>query len=910
MGRWISFLGLEYRRILFVVSIFCSIFFGWVSNIYAQQCAAPSCEELADTMDYTSVITNTTYPLVDHMYIEQTPDLMIHEIYSDILPLPSPDENSTEFIQVFDNVDEYSYGWNPWTHVNYQVDDHTNDMVVRFKYPLITDSVHTCTIEAIDNASYMIYSGADEVAYVYADVKVMWVESWWCDPSNVYFEEEAMERAVWYVHRDDIQSTVMTGEVCIEYTWDLSTYALASLVGEYSGNFSECASPPCTLRMWTQSYGLWNKMGSVSYLEDYPPTESCDVCDNGVIDVWEQCDHGDGNGNDGICTSTCLFQPICSLQVEPGTTFSGNTVSISSQYITGSMNISDLDFGDGTTGAITTTWYAYSSWWNYTISFSVTNTEDTNLSVTCTDMVEVVSCGNGNIDPGEECGEPGLSCAWSGSCEDCICLPPLCGNGDLDLGEECDDGNDTDNGWNTDGSNNDACTDECKLADCGDGYMQSYGIGDGIGAGIQPWWSPTCLGVCAGGDNVWWWCDTDDPDCPDGLWFSTCLLWSTALANNASGYCNQESTSPNSYCTTDENCVIKWACQIADTVCPAWGDDSGCYQWSPDGLCAPERGETPANCTSDCGSAWDNSGCYEWAPNGMCQSLLGENRENCEDDCGGNSGSYSEECDDGNTSNNDWCLNDCTLNVCGDGYVYFGAEDCDTEPWCTPVSWPKECSRIIPICTLTANPHAVTTSGEVVTATSTYNSTWVIFTPFFFGDGTSTGVATTLEHLYTINGKYQQNFTVYNMGNPIMYRTCEDIVDVNICTYGSGSFGGVMEKIAFYNLGWVVVGDINGDGIIDVARWVVGRNTLPNVNEFFPAVAVFYLGQQGGTVRWWILGWYDGLTSSDLGMILSDFVDIDNDGDSDLYFSSYYDETTGELWTIWSFYGYTTESCP
>ena len=36
-----------------------------------------------------------------------------------------------------------------------------------------------------------------------------------------------------------------------------------------------------------------------------------------------------------------------------------------------------------------------------------------------------------------------------------------------------------------------------------------------------------------------------------------------------------------------------------------------------------------------------------------------------------------EECDDGNASNSDACLNDCTLNACGDGFVDPAAEECD-----------------------------------------------------------------------------------------------------------------------------------------------------------------------------------------------------------------------------------------
>lgn len=45
------------------------------------------------------------------------------------------------------------------------------------------------------------------------------------------------------------------------------------------------------------------------------------------------------------------------------------------------------------------------------------------------------SCGNGDEDEGEECGEPGLTCG-SGTCIECSC----CGDGNTDPGEGCDDG--------------------------------------------------------------------------------------------------------------------------------------------------------------------------------------------------------------------------------------------------------------------------------------------------------------------------------------------------------------------------------------------------------------------------------------------------------------------------------------
>jgi len=45
--------------------------------------------------------------------------------------------------------------------------------------------------------------------------------------------------------------------------------------------------------------------------------------------------------------------------------------------------------------------------------------------------------------------------------------------------------------------------------------------------------------------------------------------------------------------------------------------------------------------------------------------------------CGDGMVGVNEECDDGNTSNVDDCLNNCSAAVCGDGYIRAGVEECD-----------------------------------------------------------------------------------------------------------------------------------------------------------------------------------------------------------------------------------------
>jgi len=104
-------------------------------------------------------------------------------------------------------------------------------------------------------------------------------------------------------------------------------------------------------------------------------------------------------------------------------------------------------------------------------------------------------CGNGVLEPGEECDDGNL--VNRDGCSS-ACKLPACGDGYLDLGEQCDDGNlvDGDGCSSTcqvetlatcgdgvvqageqcdDGnqSNNDACLNNCQLASCGDGFVQA-----------------------------------------------------------------------------------------------------------------------------------------------------------------------------------------------------------------------------------------------------------------------------------------------------------------------------------------------------------------------------------------------------------------------------------------------------
>ncbi len=77
----------------------------------------------------------------------------------------------------------------------------------------------------------------------------------------------------------------------------------------------------------------------------------------------------------------------------------------------------------------------------------------------CSPICQLEGCGNGTIDPGEACDD-----GDNDDCDGCsaICTVESCGNGTVDCGETCDDGN-TDDG--------DGCSAMCQTEGCGNGTV-------------------------------------------------------------------------------------------------------------------------------------------------------------------------------------------------------------------------------------------------------------------------------------------------------------------------------------------------------------------------------------------------------------------------------------------------------
>ena len=265
-------------------------------------------------------------------------------------------------------------------------------------------------------------------------------------------------------------------------------------------------------------------------------------------------------------------------------------------------------------------------------------------------------CGDGAMDPGEEC-DDGNNISCDGGC-DRDCTLAACGNGAVcqdDL-EECDDGNLV---------AGDGCSDTCQLELCGNGIQ-------------NPGWDEECDDAGESFD-----CDTDCTlaFCGDGQ-------------NNATRgeTCDDGLGTPTNTATCDSDCT--------DPACP----DGHFNPLNTNGP-APATGEEcddggeTATCDSDCslafcgdgdlnptrGEACDDGNNDDDDPCVSSDSVVGSNCQVafCGDGFDCDSGiCVTEQCDDGTgtpgSSESLTCNNDCTTQSCGDGKLNTSAgEECD-----------------------------------------------------------------------------------------------------------------------------------------------------------------------------------------------------------------------------------------
>ncbi|HEX5037027.1 MAG TPA: hypothetical protein VFX30_07690 [bacterium] len=295
------------------------------------------------------------------------------------------------------------------------------------------------------------------------------------------------------------------------------------------------------------------------------------------------------------------------------------------------------------------------------------------------------ACGDGHADAGEECGEPGLSCAGitncgaDGSgciCDGCRCAPlcvvdtvcngsedcnncsadcgacPVCGDGQLDPGEQCDDGNT---------SSDDCCSATCQFetGSCDDDNSCTDG-------------DSCSQGACVAGSPVT--CN-DHEDCTDD---SCDPLSGCVFTNDDTNACTD-----NNVCTSDDACQSGScvpgqliSCDDGDACTEASCDSvTGCQQ-APiactDGdTCTTDTCDSEVGCTfppvsCDDGDACTDDGC-DANSEGECAHTVHDcddhvacTVESCNPDQGCVHAPDNDACDDGNECTDDTCDPTCT----------------------------------------------------------------------------------------------------------------------------------------------------------------------------------------------------------------------------------------------------------
>ena len=261
----------------------------------------------------------------------------------------------------------------------------------------------------------------------------------------------------------------------------------------------------------------------------------------------------------------------------------------------------------------------------------------------------------------------------SGECDGGYCSPPSCGNAEVQVGEDCDDGNTLDDG--------NGCAEDCKRNDvCGNGITESlYEVCDDGNTTDGDYCSADCqsiTGLC--GDSQ----IQINEECDDGNAIDDangcselCLANNTCgnlLLENAIEVCDDGNTEDGDYCSA--NCMeVTGFC--GDDIVQANEDcDDGDDEDSGNGC--------SALCTnnSECGDGVVES-YFEACDDGNTQ----DDGNGCDENCGrvGTCGdgvvdTLFEACDDGNNNDGDYCDSFCTTvtGYCGDG-IEQGNEACD-----------------------------------------------------------------------------------------------------------------------------------------------------------------------------------------------------------------------------------------
>jgi fibro-slime domain-containing protein len=230
-------------------------------------------------------------------------------------------------------------------------------------------------------------------------------------------------------------------------------------------------------------------------LNNGTPASLCDTacrlkCGNGTLDVGEQCDLGltKNVGGYGGCNANCTQGPYCGDGVKQGT-----------EQCDDGKN--DGSYGTCSKGCVLAGYCGDGALQNppEACDQGSINSSLAYGSGLCTNQCRPAPyCGDKSVDSqfGEKC-DDGLNTGLPGSCKaDCSGWIPLntCGNGQLDAGEQCDQGKDN-------GSASGTCDGHCRYK-CGNGFVDpGEQCDDGVNDGSYGGCTPTCqyAGYCGDG---------------------------------------------------------------------------------------------------------------------------------------------------------------------------------------------------------------------------------------------------------------------------------------------------------------------------------------------------------------------------------------------------------------------------
>ena len=301
---------------------------------------------------------------------------------------------------------------------------------------------------------------------------------------------------------------------------------------------------------------------------------------------------------------------------------------------------------------------------------------------TCSTICRREGCGNNVLDPDEVC-DDGNATAGDGCSPNCM-SKEICGNGIEDVGEVCDDGN----AANSDGCsgtpimvNNETSPGPCTSTEvCGNG-IKDIQTGEVCDDG-NTMSGDGCNSDCRSGEGCGNGIVDPGEQCDDGnasdadLCLNSCKIskCGDGIVSTARGETCDASTTgvPVETATCNLDCTIhvcgdgkvnQTAMEQCDNGVGNNGDTRNCTAVCALNVCGDGKvdGQIPGVEQCDDGNQNNTDGCSN-----SCQLAS----------CGNSTVDTGEMCDDGNMDGTDACVM-CRNAVCGDGQIRTGVETCD-----------------------------------------------------------------------------------------------------------------------------------------------------------------------------------------------------------------------------------------